>query len=237
MSTQSQPQDEPLNEQMVADYLRNHPDFFANQAALLTELRIPHTTGVAVSLIERQVAVLRDQNEQVKRKLVELVRVGEDNERLTERVHSLTLALLEANSVKDVIDTLHLRLQKEFSTDAVSIRLATLPEESMPEGLVEKMEPDDVALIAHKDAFKEHKPVCGRLNEEQIQQVFAGCQVAVQSAALIPLAKDDLYGYLGLGSKDPDHFHRSKDTLFLRYLGGVTGQILAKFQETDNKSS
>ena len=51
-----------LDENEVADFLRTHPDFFERHLALLTELVVPHSSrGGAVSLLERQVGVLRDQ--------------------------------------------------------------------------------------------------------------------------------------------------------------------------------
>ncbi len=47
----------------VAEYLRSHPDFFERHSGLLLGLKLPHPTGAgAVSLMERQVAVLRQHN-------------------------------------------------------------------------------------------------------------------------------------------------------------------------------
>lgn len=230
MSTQSQPQEEQLTAAAIADYLREHPDFFLDQHALLTDLRIPHAAGSAVSLIERQVVLLRQQNDRLKHKLKDLVEVGEANERLTDCIHRLTLNLLDARSTKDVIDALHERLRKDFNVDTVAIRLRVMPEESMPEGLALPMESGDPLLKTYEEAFAEGRPVCGGLGEEQIQYAFAGSRVAVKSAAIVPLRKTDVMGYLGLGSPDADHFHSSKDTLFLRYLGSLSGYAFARFQ-------
>ena len=232
MSTQSQPQEEQITTKMVTDYLRNHPEFFLEQSDLLADLRIPHSAGSAVSLIERQVTVLREQNGRFKQKLTELVKVGEDNERLTDRIHQLTLALMESNTLVDVVDVLHDRLQNQFNADAVSIRLKVLPEDPIPGGLVQLMGSDDPMLNGHEKAFRENRPVCGRLNEAQIQHVFGRSEMALHSAAVVPLVREGLNGYLGLGSRNPDQFHGSKDTLFLRYLGELVSHVLFRVQRT-----
>jgi len=221
---------------MVADFLRNHPEFFIEQSDLLADFRIPHPTGSAVSLIERQVSVLRDQNARLKRKLMDLVQVGEDNERLTDRIHQLALALLESNTLDDVVNVLHEHLQNHFSADVFSIYLKNLPEEASHQRSVRAMHSNDPMLKGYEKAFEEHRPVCGSLNEEQIQHMFGHCDVKVQSVAVVPLAKDGLAGYLGLGSRNPDQFHGSKDTLFLRYLGRLVSHALLRVQQVTTPS-
>ena len=84
-----------LADESVVDYLLGHPDFFEAHAELLSKLKVPHPTGTAVSLIERQVEVLRGQNRQLERKLVDLIEVARANDTLIERIHRLALALLE----------------------------------------------------------------------------------------------------------------------------------------------
>ncbi|MEE8343249.1 MAG: DUF484 family protein [Gammaproteobacteria bacterium] len=232
MSSQSQLQEEQITTKMVADFLRNHPEFFVEQPDLLADFRIPHPTGSAVSLIERQVSVLRDQNARLKRKLMDLVQVGEDNGRLTDRIHQLALALLESNTLGDVVNVLHEHLQNHFSADVFSIHLKNLSEAATHKGPVQAIHSNDPILKGHEKAFKECRPVCGSLNEAQKQHVFGHSDVKVQSVAVVPLAKDRLTGYLGLGSRNPDQFHGSKDTLFLRYLGRLVSHALLRVQQT-----
>ena len=94
-----------LEEQTIADYLREHPDFFSSHSGLLADLQIPHHTDGAVSLIERQVSVLREQHLEAKRQLHALVQVARDNDRLNEQMQRLTLSLLE---VRDLSSTLQM---------------------------------------------------------------------------------------------------------------------------------
>ena len=73
------------DEEAVAQYLQNHPEFFEGYADLLARMRIPHPAGGAVSLVERQMSILRQQNRQFERKLVDLVEVARSNDQLTSR--------------------------------------------------------------------------------------------------------------------------------------------------------
>ena len=64
MSTQPERdyQDEALSAQAVHDYLATHPDFFEQNPSLLSALNLPHSSGGTVSLIERQISVLRQKD-------------------------------------------------------------------------------------------------------------------------------------------------------------------------------
>ena len=65
---------ETLTDDAVVQYLQTYPDFFERHSSLLTRLRLPHlrNTGQTVSLVERQVDVLRERNQGLERKLNEL---------------------------------------------------------------------------------------------------------------------------------------------------------------------
>ena len=78
MSTQAEVEyaDEELSEQAIHDYLAAHPDFFENHAALLNSLHLPHATGGAISLVERQVSVLRQKDLKLEKQLKELIEVA-----------------------------------------------------------------------------------------------------------------------------------------------------------------
>ena len=71
-----------LNPDHVAEYLRQHPDFFIDYENLLSELALPHHTGEhAISLVERQVSVLRTRNRDVRNRLNRLLETARDNDR------------------------------------------------------------------------------------------------------------------------------------------------------------
>jgi uncharacterized protein len=71
-----------ISARQVIDYLRQHPDFFVQQEDLLCDLTLRHDSGPAVSLLERQVSVLRERNMQMRRRLAAMVEIARENDTL-----------------------------------------------------------------------------------------------------------------------------------------------------------
>jgi len=232
-SHQTQSSALPLEEKSVADYLRDNPDFFQNNTSLLAALQIPHAVGPAVSLVEHQVKVLRDQNSQLKRKLMDLVHIARDNNRLNERMHQLTLGLINASSLEALLDTLRENLLVEFKADTVTLRLAGLPEARARECAVDIFDPDSKELNHFEVFLKSSRPQCGRFKQEQLQYLFGDQAQAIESVALIPLGPKISLGLLAIGSREASRFHPGMGTLFLTHLGELTGLLLADHLATD----
>ncbi len=230
---QSPSEDIALNEKTVADFLRDNKEFFLNNPSLLATLSIPHTCGNAVSLVEHQVKVLRDQNRQLKRKLMDLVHVARDNNRLNERMHQLTLGLISSNGLEAMLDTLREHLQGEFSADTVTIRLAGLPEARARECAVDIFDPDATELKHFESFLKACRPQCGRFKAEQLTYLFNDQAQAIESAALIPLGSKSEAGLLAIGSQESSKFHPGMGTLFLAHLGELLGILLTDFLKTE----
>ena len=232
-SQQTQSSALPLEEKSVADYLRDNPDFFQNNTSLLAALQVPHAVGPAVSLVEHQVKVLRDQNSQLKRKLMDLVHVARDNNRLNERMHQLTLGLINASSLEALLDTLRENLLVEFKADTVTLRLAGLPEARARECAVDIFDTDSKELNHFEVFLKSSRPQCGRFKQEQLQYLFGDQAQAIESVALIPLGPKISLGLLAIGSREASRFHPGMGTLFLTHLGELTGLLLADHLATD----
>lgn len=241
MSTQRKPgpqeESQPLSDEMVEKYLRSHPDFFADHINLLTILRIPHPVTGAVSLVERQVTALREQNRQFKRKLMELVQTGRDNDRVNRQLHNLTLGLLGARSAGEVIDSLFEHLYRDFKADVVALGLYDLPAGEAQAANARTLERDDPALGAFAAFFRADRPLCGRLKGEQIDFLFGEQADLVGSAALIPVGGHGRRGVLAIASADPARFHRTMETLFLEHLGQLLERALERYLPVPPASS
>ena len=218
----------PLEEKTVADYLRNNPEFFQNNPSLLASLEIPHSCGPAISLVEHQIKVLRDQNAQLKRKLMDLVHVARDNNRLNERMHQLTLGLIHSKSLESLLDTLRDNLEGEFNADTVTLRLAGLSDTLARECGVETYDPDAAEMALFEAFLKTCRPQCGRFKKEQLEYLFGDQAEAIESAALIPLGRGSAQGLLAIGSRESSRFHPGMGTLFLTHLGELMGLLLAE---------
>lgn len=216
----------------VARYLRTHPDFFAAHPEVLIEMAVAHPSGAAVSLIERQVAALREQNRKLKRQLQELVQIARDNDRLSERMQRLTLTLMECTSLEEIFIALYDGLRNDFHADAVVLRLMVKPKQTIGQGQIETLPdalfttPDDPTWGAFKGVLKGAKPLCGALNAVQLHHLFGDEAATINSAALIPLtapaASATLMpsaGLLAIGSHDAERFHAGMGTHFLSQMG------------------
>src|SRR5450759_3631048 len=105
-----------INENSDAEYLHTYPDFFERNSSLLAKLRLPHLrdAGATVSLVERQVEVLRERNQALERKLKELVDVARANDALADRIHRLSQRLIRAHTVPGTIDAVEASLREDF---------------------------------------------------------------------------------------------------------------------------
>ncbi len=216
---------EPDAEQ-VASYLASHPEFFDHQAELVAGLRLSHASGTAVSLVERQIQVLREQNEGLKARLLELVDVAHDNDRLSDRVHRMTLDLLATDTAPALIDTLEHRLRNEFNADAVSLFLTRIDDTLQHEKGVSRLEIDDTLKALFDPVFTDSKPLCGRLREDQTGFLFQAQAPAIESAVVIPLGHQAESGLLAIGSRELKRFSNGMGTLFLTHLGELLLALL-----------
>lgn len=231
---------EEIGEKDVVEYLRRHADFFVAHGHLLAELAVPHASGGAVSLIERQVSVLRDQNRSLRRELMELVQIARENDRLNERLQRLTVGLMESAGLSDIFFILHDALRNDFNADTMAIRLFVAPLQPLDEAnelvtaAFSGSGTDGVA--AFKKILDAGKPVCGKLTPAQLHLLFQHKAGEIASAALIPLARQternkagECFGMMAIGSHDADRFHPAMGTLFLTYMSAVVSCALARY--------
>lgn len=223
--TTSEPLPESLTEEDVSGFLREHPDFFVRHLPLLEVLQLPHPTQGAISLVARQMGVLRERNRQLERKLNELIQLARENEKLSANLHRLALGLIQADSLDSVLATTREQLFEEFKADEVVVRL-------MGANAVESLHAKeaDGQMVSHfAELFDRRRPLCGHASREQLDWLF-GSEVAeiLGSAVLIPLLDTEPLGVLALGSREASRFHPSMGTLFLGYLGELVGAAISK---------
>ena len=114
--------DEPeLTGTLVAEYLSANPDFFSDRDSLLALMTLPHQQGGAVSLVERQVSVLRDRNRSTKNHLDDLLNAARRNNEIFDKCQSLILSLLAAKDAITFFDALESGLKHEFDCHTYSL--------------------------------------------------------------------------------------------------------------------
>lgn len=220
--TDQQDSPKPLDSETVAAYLRLHPEFFIDHEELIPELRIPHQPGNAVSLVERQVKLLRERNIEMRHRLGQLMDVARDNDRLFDKTRRLVLDLLDAGSLEEVVSAVEDSLRHEFQVPYVSLILFS--EATLPVGRC-------VSTAEAKQniggLLEGGKTICGVLRPHELSFLFGEDGPSVGSAAVVSL--DDQLGVLAIGSRDPQHYKSSLGTLFLGYIAEVLARVLPSF--------
>lgn len=220
-------------EEAIAAYLRENPDFFDRHPELLEHLVVPHSCGGAVSLVEYQVSVLRDQVHEMRRRMQSLANNARDNEALSQRLHQLTLSLVECTRVDEVLTNLYQAMREDFKADFAVIRLFAEPASDGDRGLGEFVGSQSHARELFSRVLASSKPVCGHFKEKQRAFLFPDIGTEIGSGALVPLGQNARYGVLAIGSRDTQRFHPGMGTIFLRQLGDIVSRVLLPHIVTD----
>ena len=234
MSTQAKPEfvEEELSEQAVHDFLAAHPDFFERHSTLLSSLNLPHASGGAISLVERQVSVLRQKELKLERKLRELIEVARQNDVLSAKIHELTLHLLSANDLPGTIAAIEEALRSGFKADQAILVL--FGEEHAFDDIdagrfFRVIDRSDDALKPFSTFLDGTSARCGRMRDSQRDFLFHQDADEIGSAALVPLGPGSEIGFLAVGSKDSDRFHPGMSIDFLTRLGDLIAGSLKRF--------
>lgn len=212
---------------VVASFLRRNPAFLNEYPDVLEILQLHHRTGAAASLIERQVAQLRNKNDELNRQLNRLVHVASENEQLMSRLHQLTLELMAIGDPTDFFRHLGTSLLDDFKADILRICLFDRDTAALAGGDVRWVDDEDEQLEQFRPHLDRNHTVCGRLSESKLAFLFDGRAPWVQSTALVPLGERGRHGMMAIGSSDPARFYPGMGTLFLDLLADVIASSLA----------
>jgi uncharacterized protein YigA (DUF484 family) len=213
-----------LDDEDVRDYLKLHADFFERHPDMLDYLHITHSSGNAVSLVEKQVSVLRERNMEMRRRLNTLTDNARDNDRLYESTRALVLELLDAGNAEDLGRAFHASMQADFGVEHASMILFGDPGNS---GAYCRVEAADAARIEIGALLKNRKATCGVLRKEELSYLFPGAG-DIGSAAVMPLHKGADLGVIAVGSSDAEHYTSSMGTLFLGHIADVLVRLLPR---------
>ncbi len=234
MSTQAEVDygDDELSEQAVCDYLASHSDFFENHASLLSSLQLSHSTGAAVSLVERQVSVLRQKDRKLEKQLKELIEVARANDLLSAKIHELTLQLLKTTDLRSTIAALEVAMRSGFGAEHAVLVVFGDPDDfrDVDAGRFFRVVAEDSdALGPFKTFLKGSSARCGKIRDAQKEFLFQADADEVGSAALVPLSKASEIGFLAIGSADANRFHPGMSIDFLTRLGDLVAGALKRF--------
>ena len=204
-----------LDPKAVEAFLRAHPNFLQDRPGLLAVLNLPHGGEGAVSLVERQVSVLRERNIASRQKLAELSDISRENDRLLDATRNTILALLAGENRADLSRIWLDQVTGTFKAEMGALVWLDGSSDSAEEALITDK------LVRQSSGFS------GVLRPEEMQAVF-GTAATEGSAALVAIRSgEDHIGVLGVGSHDTQRYRPEDGTLFLDYLAEVIGQLPA----------
>jgi uncharacterized protein len=213
-------------EEAIAGYLQRNPDFFERHQGVLARLKLPHARGgAAISLVERQIEVLRQKQAALETKLTELVRVARANETIAERLHRFTRRLLRAQPGEQVIGHIEAGLREDFDAFHAVLVLVGAQSEGTAR-FVRAVSADDPSLRSFDTLFANGKPRCGQARDSQREFLFGPEAADIGSVALVPLGEKGAVGLLALGSTDRDRFHPGMSTEFLSRMADLIADAL-----------
>ncbi|ERP99120.1 hypothetical protein Q666_00205 [Marinobacter sp. ES-1] len=215
-----------LTREQVADYLRDNPDFFVDQDELLRTLTLPHDSGRAISLVERQVHLFREQRDTLRRELVELVSIARHNDRLFEKSKRLLLQVIEARNLNDMAAAIDDSIRSDFGLDAASVLLCS--NEELPGSGQGALHVVNAGLARERlgSLLDGERAVCGQFREKEREFLFPDRDEPIASVALMPLRHEGLVGVFAVGSCEPGYFDQSMGSLFLSYISDTLSRLL-----------
>lgn len=212
-----------IDEAEVIAYLKACPDFFTDHPSLLEKLYIPHHSGAAVSLVEKQLDLLRESNRRMQRQMDELLDIARDNDKLFQRLHQLTLSLLDADDFENALAALSDALYQCFDADFVAVRIFR----EYPDAPLSEVFQPPLASRPFAETLESQRPLFGVLNAVQRCLLFGAAAEQVASSAVIPLLRSDWQGLLGIGSRDAQRFHPAMGSVVLGRMGDIAAARFA----------
>ena len=228
-----------IDEGAVAEFLANNEDFFARHPNLLAELDLRHPIDGAVSLVDRQVQLLRTRNSDLRRHLNEILANASDNDGTFAKTRTFTLALMDTASPASLDETLAKHLVAGFDADH-AICFVRGWDATKGDGLgtaifrhLAGVGEDDAPPITR--LFDRDDPSCSACRAEDYAQLFrVDVLEGPCSIALIPMRAarggdaPDLNATLAIGARDPQRFAPDMGKVFLFYIGDVLARTLTR---------
>lgn len=215
-----------ITDKDVAAYLSAHPDFFEGRENLLLKLRIPHDSRGTVSLVEKQVDVLRERQKKTRRQLREFVDTAERNMEIFDNSRRLVLSLMSATRRTQFFDELEKSMRRDFGCKAYSLLVFGKPRQI---NHFTSRVSRETARRYIGSLMKSREPTLGVLRPEANDFLFRHQSENVGSAAVLPVReKNRQIALLAFGNADDDYFRADMDTLFISFIADALAKLLPR---------
>ena len=200
-------------ERLVAQWLLSTPGFFDRHPDLLAQIELAHShSGKAISLQEKQMALLRNQNRDLNQRLSEMLRFGTENDRTQALMVQWLEALLAAKDRNATIESITAGLNKLFDIGKVEI----------------------ISPVQVSDELKtklNQAPICGSV-DLATNLVSPDMLFDDGSMVLISLIHQSTsLGVLLMASQDKEKFSPQMGLSYIHQLAQLAAAALFRFQD------
>jgi uncharacterized protein YigA (DUF484 family) len=214
-----------LDSDAIAQYLADNPHFFEEHAELFSRIKLTSPlAGRTVSLQERQMEVLREKVKGLEMQLANFVRIGHENDSITEKFYQWACSLLLARNDVDLPHVLIDGLRTTFSVPQATLRIWNVADDFAHTWFAAP-----VSIDAKIFSNGLHAPFCGANNDFEAASWLED-SASIKSIAIMPLRAPDApeaFGLLILGSPEPDRFTADMATDFLSKIGETSSAALS----------
>ena len=219
-----------VDDDAIRDYLIANPDFLQRHSDLLNHLQVPHPSGEAISLVERQVSVLRERNVDLRHRLRDLDSIARDNDSLFAGTRQLVLALLDAKSPAELQRALYKVLRDAFDTEYAALLLFT--EEGAQEeqdGALRRV-PESELRGRLSSLLRGRSSGRGALRPDDFGYLFNDTRLVGSAAMAVIETGGRALGLFAVGSSDARRYDSDVGTLFLEFIAQIIGRLLTGFE-------
>jgi uncharacterized protein YigA (DUF484 family) len=208
----------------VAAYLLANPDFFVDRDQLLLKIQVPHKSKGTISLVEKQLDVIRDRQKKTRRQLKEFVENAERNKEIFDKSRKLILSMMAAKRSSEFFAALEKGLKRDFGCKANSLVVFGKPKQ------INHFTSRITAESAKKyvgTLMQSKVPTLGTLQPREQDFLFRDQSKTVKSAAVLTIRDKNKYlGLLAIGSGDTEYFTPDMDALFINFIAETLGKLL-----------
>ena len=215
-----------LTEKEVANYLVKNPDFFLNQEALLSKIKIKDNRDGTVSLVEKQISLMREDQKRNQKQLKKVIDAAKQNKAIFDKSRKLILGLVAAETSSAFFSALEKSLKKDFKCKSYALIVFGKPRQI--NHFVFRVARDSASNYVGA-LMRAKRPTLGVLRPEEQNFLFGQQSHRVKSAAVLPVKQRNKYiAMLAIGSTDTHYFSPKMETLFIDFIADILAKLLPR---------
>ena len=214
----------------IENYLVEHPNFFQARGKLLESLSLTKDDGNTISLVERQIKNLREQNGIMKTQLSDLITAAERNNTIFDKCRSLVMKLISTDDSREFFSVIEKSFNHEFKSASYSLIIFGKNQKRINH--FTSIVSEDYASDYIDELMQTEGPDMGALKSTEKQFLFGPTADKVRSSAILPIRNQNkLIAMLSIGSEEENYFEPDLGTLFIGFLADVLGMVIPRLPE------